>query len=99
MEEEYTRRWHISMGVLLTIVLFLAGWTFAGIWWAAKMDTRMGIMEQQNAGQEIRLGKLEDLGAKFAVIEDRQKRVLERLDIQTKTMQEILAIVGNRKGP
>ena len=87
------------MGVLMTIVLFLAGWTFTGIWWAAKIDIRMGTLEAQNSQQDARIGKLEDLGSRLAVIEDRQKRVLERLDIQTKTMQEVLALVGKMKQP
>ena len=92
-----TEQWHLSKAVPVSIMVFLIAQTIGLIIWAVRLDARVERLELTQPLQDQRLTRLEDIYAKVAVIEDRQKNVMNRLDIQTRTMQEILNIVGNNK--
>ena len=94
MADQQPEQWHLSKAIPLSVILYLTALTVTGIWWSAKMDSRVSVLENKDPEQNARIQKLEDFGSKIAVMEERQVMVLKRMDIQTTTMQEILMIVG-----
>lgn len=86
--------WHLDRRVPVGIIIAIIIQTIGILIWATKLDSRVGVLETADNKQEARIQKLEDIGSRIAVIEDRQINTITRLDIQTKTMQEILSIVG-----
>jgi hypothetical protein len=85
--------WHISKSIPLSIILFLLVQTIGIVLWAGRLDYRVSSLESAQPLQDTRLSKLEDIYAKVAVIDERQSNVAKRLDIQTKTMQDILELI------
>jgi len=86
--------WHLDRKVPIGIILAIVVQTFGILIWATRLDSRVGYLETQNITQDQRLNALESIGSRVAVIEERQLMTIQRLDIQTKTMQEILNIVS-----
>jgi uncharacterized coiled-coil protein SlyX len=95
--DQSVEQWHLSKSVPVSIIVFLLFQTLGLIVWAVRLDARVERLELSQPLQDQRLTRLEDIYAKVAVIEANQKNVITRLDIQTKTMQEILNLVGNSK--
>ena len=91
--------WHLDRRVPIGIIIALVLQTCAIQIWATKLDSRVGYLETKNVTQDQRLAGLENIGSRVAVIEERQLTTIQRLDIQTKTIQEILAIVSRINKP
>lgn len=89
--------WHLNKSIPLSILAFLVVQAVTIIVWATRLDSRVGILESNDTYQSQRLQRLEELTNKISVIEERQLNSIARLDIQTKTMQEILAVVSKFK--
>ena len=91
--------WHLDRKVPIGIIIAVFLQTCALLIWGTKLDSRVGYLETQNTSQDGRLSKLEEVSSRVAVMESRQLDVLHRMDIQTKTMQEILGIVSKLNKP
>lgn len=92
MSEE--QGWHLDKKVPISLIAAIALQTMIALIWATKIDSRVDMLERQNSSQDTRITKMEEYGAKIAVMESRQVETLRRLDIQTVTMQRILDIVA-----
>ncbi len=92
-------QWHLSKAVPISILAFLIFQSVSLIVWAVRLDARVERLEASQAVQDARLAKSDDFAAKMAVMDERQTNIISRLDIQTKTMQEILSIVAQIKKP
>ncbi len=97
MTENTYDRWHLDRKVPIGIIAAIILQTFAILIWATKLDSRVGYLESTQPTQDLRLERLESIGSRVAVMEERQIATINRLDIQTKTMQEILAIVAKKQ--
>lgn len=97
--EHDSQSWHLDRKVPIGLIVAVALQTCALLIWGTKLDSRVGYLESQNAMQDKRLEGLEGISSKVAVMESRQLDVIHRLDIQTKTMQEILGIVSKHTNP
>jgi hypothetical protein len=93
----YEERWHLDRKVPIGIMFALVLQTLVIIIWATRLDSRVGVLETKDPAQDARIQKVEDIGSRVAVMEERQINTISRLDIQTKTMQEILAIVSKNR--
>ena len=91
--EEYEGQWHLSKAIPISVILYLTAMTFGGVFWVAKTDSRLSQLEMSDSDQKARLVKLEETRDRIVIMEERQVQVLKRLDIQTKTMQDILEMV------
>ena len=94
MDNQHPEQWHLSKSVPVSIVIFMIVQTIGLVIWATRLDSRVDYLERNDKAQDGKIDRMETIGARIAVIEDRQLNTITRLDIQTKTMQEILAIVG-----
>ena len=94
MPPEFQETWHLDRKVPIGIIVAIVLQTFAILVWAAKLDSRVSFLEMKDPAQDARIQKIEEISTKVAVMEERQITTIGRLDIQTKTMQEILAIVS-----
>ena len=92
-ETPYSDHWHLSKGVPVSIIFALLIQTIGIVIWATRLESRVSVLESDNTKQDIRIARLEDISGKISVMEERQINVLKRLDIQTKTMQDILEMV------
>ena len=92
-EQEYKEQWHLSKAIPISVIVYLTAMTITGVWWVAKTDSRVNSLETADSVHEARLQKLEETKDRVLVMEERQLQVLKRLDIQTKTMQDILEMV------
>lgn len=99
MSTDENQNWHLDRKVPIGIILAILFQTFGIVIWGTKLDSRVGYLESQNVMQDKRLEGLEGISSKVAVMESRQLDVIHRLDIQTKTMQEILGIVSKHTNP
>ncbi|MDE2103167.1 MAG: hypothetical protein KGL39_38330 [Patescibacteria group bacterium] len=91
---EGEKGWYLDRKVPVSIIAAIIFQTFGVIIWATRVDSRVSVLETQNTTQDIRLQRVEDLTSRVAVMESHQNDIVRRLDIQTKTMQEILSIVS-----
>ena len=98
MDDDNTS-WHLDRKVPIGLIIAVLLQTCALLIWGTKLDSRVGYLETQNLSQDGKIMRLEDVSSRVAVIESRQLDVLHRLDIQTKTMQEILGIVSKSSKP
>ena len=94
MTDVYRDQWHLDRRVPVGIILAIVLQTFAILIWATRLDSRVGYLEAQNSAQDTRLNGLEGISSRIAVMEEKQTNTINRLDIQTRTMQEILSIVS-----
>jgi hypothetical protein len=90
--------WHLDRKVPIGIMLSIILQTAAILIWATRIDSRVGTLERDNSYQDQKIDKLEVIAGRVSVMEERQLNTIGRLDIQTKTMQEILAIVSKQQG-
>ena len=86
--------WHLDRKVPIGIILAILLQTFFLVVWGTKLDSRVGVLELNDPKQDARLTRLEDIGTRVAVMEEKQNTMLDRMKIQTVTMQEILGIVS-----
>ena len=93
MDDDNTS-WHLDRKVPIGLIIAVLLQTCALLIWGTKLDSRVGYLETQNLSQDGKITRLEDVSSRVAVMESRQLDVIHRLDIQTKTMQEILGIVS-----
>lgn len=91
--QEYEGQWHLSKAIPISVILYLTAMTFGGVFWIAKTDSRLSQLELADVDQKARLSRLEETRERILIVEERQLQVLKRLDIQTKTMQDILELV------
>ena len=91
--QEYEGQWHFSKAIPISVILYLTAMTFGGVFWVAKTDSRLSQLELADLDQKARLSKIEETRERILIVEERQLQVLKRLDIQTKTMQDILELV------
>ena len=91
--QEYEGQWHFSKAIPISVILYLTAMTFGGVFWIAKTDSRLSQLELADVDQKARLSKIEETRERILIVEERQLQVLKRLDIQTKTMQDILELV------
>ena len=82
-------QWHLDRKVPIGIIIAIVLQTCAILIWATRLDSRVGVLETKDPYQDVRIARLEEMASKVAVMEERQLMTLQRLDIQTKTMQEI----------
>ena len=90
--QEYEGQWHLSRAIPISVILYLTAMTFGGVFWVAKTDSRLSQLELADLDQKARLSKIEETRERILIVEERQLQVLKRLDIQTKTMQDILEL-------
>lgn len=101
-------RWHLSKAVPVSIIAFLAFQTVGIVIWAVKLDARVGTLEVDKATHETsdnkkqdeqdkRLGALEALGPRLAVIEARQQDVIKRLDNNAGKLDDIVSALRGLK--
>lgn len=90
---DLSNTWHISKSIPISIILFLLAQTAGIIVWATRIEFRVTSLENTQPAQDARLNKLEDIYARMAVMDERQGNITRRLDIQTRTMQDILELV------
>ncbi len=98
-QQESSIGWHLDKRIPFATIIALLIQTFIVIIWATRLDYRVDSLEKIDPAQNARITKLEEIASKVAVMEERQLTTIHRLDIQTKTMQEILTIVGNLNKP
>ena len=91
--QEYEGQWHLSRAIPISVILYLTAMTFGGVFWIAKTDSRLSQLELADIDQKARLSRLEETRDRVIIMEERQLQVLKRLDIQAKTMQDILELV------
>ena len=94
---EYDEVWHLDRKVPIGIIAAILLQTIIILIWATKLDSRVDYLEKGQPVQDTRLERLESIGSRVAIMEERQLNTINRLDIQTKTMQEILAIVSKNR--
>ena len=94
-----TPNWHLDRKVPIGIIIALVMQTFGILIWATKLDSRVGYLETKDPAQDLRIQKIEEITSRVAVMEERQIMSIQRMDIQTKTMQEILSIVSKINKP
>ena len=95
-QPDYETHWHLDRRVPVGIIAAVLIQTIGMIIWATKLDSRVGVLETNDTTQSVRIQRLEDIASRVAVMEERQVNTIARLDIQTKTMQEILTLVSKK---
>ena len=90
-------RWHLSKSVPVSIIIFLVVQTIGAVWWVAKIDGRVDSLEHQAPIQDARITKLEEIGVRIAVMEDRQNNVIRRLEIQTDKLNQLISLFGAKR--
>ncbi len=95
-QPDYETHWHLDRRVPVGILVAILAQTVGMVIWATKLDSRVGVLEGNDTTQSVRIQRLEDIASRVAVMEERQVNAIARLDIQTKTMQEILTLVSKK---
>jgi len=70
--------WHLDKRVNVSIILMLAAQVAAGIWFASKMDSRIGAVEARTA--LIEATKVGESLAALKTSQDDMRRALDRIE-------------------
>jgi len=98
MMDQLAESW-FSHKVPITVIIAVLLQTFALIIWGTRLDSRVSFLEIKDPQQDARILQLENIATRVAVMEEKQNTMLDRMKIQTTTMQEILAIVSKITKP
>lgn len=78
----------------IAVVLVLLGWTFGGIWYAAKLDARVATLEIQASRMETAAAERLLERDRLTIVEQQVKAIRENQDRQTAVLDRIERRLG-----
>ena len=90
-DEPHNSSWHLSKTVPISVIFAILFQTAAILIWAVRIDARVSVLEIVDIAHATRIVRLEDAMFRIALLEERQRVVIETLTKNGEKMDRLLA--------